>query len=127
MSNHTLNIQVDILRNEDTGFTYCGRSQYESSVYASSVSTAKSKLRPLVEKEILDALEEHQNYQRRVIACKGGEVLVVYFRNGQWGYDIAGPDRSYCSSYWGNDTFEQTVDRAIIHAEQSYGGVLWMC
>src|SRR5208337_994936 len=105
----------------------CADSKLESNIYGSSITTAKIKLRPLIEREINDALIEHDNYQRKVIACKSGEVLVVYFRYGQWGYDIAGEGRAHCSSCWGNGTFEETVQRALAHAEASYGGSLWQC
>jgi len=127
MSTTTLNIPVNIRHDDQTGFTYCPDSQFESSLYAASASTAKNKLRPLLLQEINDALTEHRNCRRKVIACKSGEVLVVYFRYGQWGYDIAGEGRTHCSSCWGNGTFEETVQRALAHAEASYGGALWQC
>ena len=125
--NTTLNIPVSIQHDEKTGFTYCPDSQFESSLYAPSVNTAKSKIKPLLVQEINDALTEHRNYQRKVIGCKSGEVLVVHFRYGQWGYDIAGPERSGCCSNWGFKTFEEAVQKATDHANQSYDGLLWQC
>ena len=123
----TLNLPIDIYHDDNTGFTYCPDSHFESSLYAPSVNTAKNKLRPLLSQEITDALTEHRNYQRRVIACKTGEVLVVHFRYGNWGYDIAREGQTGCSSCYGNDNFEETVTRAISHADQAFGGVLWKC
>ena len=123
----TLNIPVDIEHDSNTGFTYCTSSQFESSLYAPSVNTAKNKLRPLLTQEINDALTEHRNYQHRVIATKNGEVFVVYFRHGNWGYDIAGAGRTGFSSCSGPGTFEEIVKRAVDHAEQAFGGVLWQC
>src|ERR1700739_1416019 len=114
----TLNIPVSIHHDNSTGFTYCPDSQFESTLYASSVNTAKSKLRPLLEQEIKDALTEHRNYQRRVIMCKSGEVLIVHFRYGSWGYDIAGIDRKGCASCSGFKTFEEAIEKAVDHAEQ---------
>jgi hypothetical protein len=125
--NTTLNIPVSIHHDDSTGFTFCPDSGFESSLYAPSIGTAKNKLKPLLQKEISNALTEHRNYQRKVIACKSGEVLVVYFRHGQWGYDIAGEGRSGCSSCCGMKTFEEAVDRAINHANQFWGGPIWQC
>lgn len=125
--NTTLNIPVSIFHDNSTGFTYCPDSRFESSLYAPSVNTAKAKLKPLLVAEINDALTEHRNYQRRVIACQDGTVLVVYFRYGNWGYDIAGAGRSGCCTNSGFKTFEEAVEKATSHAEQSYGGMLWNC
>ena len=125
--NTTLNLPVNIHHDDQTGFTYCSDSKFESSLYAPSIGTAKNKLKLLLRQEIDDALSEHRNYQRRIIACKNGEVLVVYFRYGQWGYDIAGEGRSGCCTNSGFKTFEEAVEKAIDHAGQSYGGVSWQC
>ena len=125
--NATINLPIDIAHDDKTGFTYCVGSPLESSLYAPSLAISKSKMRVLIAQEIHDALVEQDNYQRKIIACKGGEVLIVHFRNGQWGYDIAGPDRSGCCSCWGSKTFQEAIDSAVQHSEQSYGGVLWQC
>src|ERR1700680_842773 len=103
--NTTLNLPIVISHDATTGFTFCPDSKFESSLYAPSVNTAKAKLKPLLTQEINDALLEHRNYQRKVIACKNGEVLVVYFRHGHWGYDIAGEGRSGCCTNSGFKTF----------------------
>ena len=123
----TLNLPIDIYHDSNTGFTYCPDSAFESSLYAPSVNNAKNKLRPLLMQEMNDALTEHRNYQRRVIATKNGEVFVVYFRHGHWGYDIAREGQTGCSSSWGSETFDETVKRAVSHANQAFGGVLWQC
>jgi hypothetical protein len=125
--NTTLNIPVSIHHDDSTGFTYCNDSRFESSLYAPSVNTAKNKLKPLLLQEIRDALTEHRNYQRKVIGCKSGEVLVVHFRHGNWGYDIAGEGRRGCSSCWGMKSFEEAVEKAIDHANQVWGGPIWQC
>jgi len=121
----TLNLPITIRHDQDTGFTYC--PDFETSLYAPSVNTAKTKMRPLLEQEIKDAITEHRNYQRKVIACKNGEILVVYFRYGQWGYDIAGEGRSGCCTNSGFKSFEDAIERATDHAAQSYGGIAWQC
>lgn len=123
----TLNIPINISHDNETGFTYCTDSQFESSLYAPSINTAKNKLKPLLVQEINDALVEHRNYQRRVIMCQDGTVLVVYFRYGNWSYDIAGEGRSGCCTNSGFKTFEEAVERATDHAVQSYSGVSWKC
>ncbi len=127
MKTETLNIPVTIRHDKTTGFTYCADSHFESSLYSPSVNTAKNKLRPLLVQEINDALTEHRNYQRRVIGCQSGEVLIVHFRYGNWGYDIAGEGRAGCCTCSGFKTFEQAVEKALDHAGQSYGGILWQC
>jgi hypothetical protein len=134
----TLNLSFNIFRDDTTGFTYCtglsatalasADSCFESSLYAGSINTAKAKLRPMLETEINDALTEHRNnYHRRVIACQDGTVLIVYFRYGNWCYDIAGESRSECCTNSGFKTFEEALERAVSHAGQSYGGVSWKC
>ena len=127
MSNTTLNIPVDIRHDNSSGFTYCPDSQFESSVYGSSINSARSKLRPLIQQEIKDALTEHRNCQRRVIGCKSGEVLVVHFRYGHWGYDIASEGRTQCASCSGFKSFEEAVQKAVDHANQVWGGPAWQC
>src|SRR5208282_558968 len=125
--NTTLNLPVNIHHDDQTGFTYCSDSKFEASLYAPSIGTAKNKLKPLLRQEIDDALIEHKNYQRRVIACKSGVVLVVYFRYGQWAYDIAGEGRAGRCTNSGFKTFEEAVEKAVDHANQVWGGVSWQC
>jgi len=123
----TLNIPINIEHNNETGFTYCSDSQFESSLYAPSLNTAKSKLRRLLQQEINDCLTEHRNHQRKVIGCKSGEVLVVYYRYGTWGYDIAGKGRLCCCTNSGFKSFKEAVEKAVDHANQVWGGPVWQC
>ena len=123
----TLNLPIDIEHDSNTGFTYCPDSHFESSLYAPSVNTAKNKLRPLLSQEINDALNDRRNYQRKVIGCKSGEVLIVNYRYGNWGYDIAGAGRSGCCTNSGFKSFEEAIEKATDRANQSYDGVLWKC
>ena len=88
--------------------------------------TQKRVLKAAILTTITDALERKANWQQAVIACKDGTVLVVSFSHGCWGYIMAGPPRAHFSSTSGDGTFESVIADATKHADDSYGGVLWM-
>jgi hypothetical protein len=125
MKTETLNIPFSITFNPDDGFAYT--NDLNASVYASSPNNAKSKLRPLVTQQIADALTHVRNRQTRVLGCACGEVLIVNFRYGSWGYDIAGPGRNHCASCSGFNSLEEAIEKAHDHANQVWGGVAWQC
>ena len=82
------------------------------------------KARILTCLERFDRIEKH--YQRRVIGCANGTVLIVRWSHDSWGYDINGAGRKYSSSASStNKTFEQECAAARAHAENSYGGIVW--
>lgn len=85
---------------------------------------ASLKERILKSLRLYDNIEK--NWERGVIGCKDGTVLIVRFQYDAWGYDIAGPDRAFFSSSSSNHKkFDDEVRAALNHAEQSYGGVAW--
>jgi hypothetical protein len=125
MTNETkLNIAFEVRRvREETGFTYV--AGMDASVYAKSLSVAKAKLKPMVEQEIRQALEQVANYSQAVIGCVDGTVLVCQFRNRHWGYEIGGPGRQNMSTVMGYATFAECCEYAMRHAESSYSGIGW--
>jgi hypothetical protein len=121
----TLNIPVKLHHDTETGFTYCDR--FSASLYAPSLNTAKARLRPEIERQIDEMVLRERNYRRKVIGCVSGEVLIVYFSHGSWGYDIAGDGRTGCCSCCGLESFEVACEKARDHADQVWGGVKWEC
>lgn len=121
----TLNIPIPIVYNPANGFAYAER--WDGSAYAPSVQKAKSKLRPLIEDQINEALLTVNNYQRRFIGTGAGEILIVSYRHGSWCYDIVGPGRAHSCSCCGFADFDQAVSAARSHALQSYQDVAWEC
>lgn len=130
MSESTVTIGFPIRMADDkTGFTYVAHDHLDgASVYAGSIATAKAKLRKVVREQIDAALRQVAEYRQRFIGCGDGTVLLVQFRYGNWGYEIAGPGRSYhsgacCST---GDSFDHAVEAAKRHAAES-SGVAWEC
>ncbi len=97
-------------------------------VMASTPTGVRKALKARVMECLQKYNEAERNYQRCVIGCNNGTVLIVRFAYGSWGYDIAGAGRqgmSHSSST--NKRFEDELRDARAHAEQSYGGVAWEC
>src|SRR5207248_3695341 len=94
----TLSIQFPVrMSNEETGFTYVSHYNLHASVYAKSLNCAKSKLKPLIKADIDAALLQVENYRQHFIGCVDGTVLLIQFRHGHWGYEIAGPGLKWIS------------------------------
>ncbi len=90
--------------------------------YASSYRSrddARAKLRGV----IMDTLAEHaemvRNDKRLVVMCGNGDVLLVSWRHGNWGYE----NLRNGSSCIGIKDFPTALRHAQEHAHQSYGGV----
>ena len=73
--------------------------------------------------EKLSAMERH--YERYIMGCGDGTVLIVAFRFEAWGYPISGPGRKHSGATCGYKTFDEAVQKAKDHAGQGYGGVTW--
>lgn len=65
------------------------------------------------------------NENRKYLLTKDGTVLCVHWFTQQWGYDIMHPASRYPSScIIPKVNFQEAVEKAISHAEQSYGGLV---
>lgn len=62
---------------------------------------------------------------RRYLFTKSGEVLCVTYYGYSWGYDIARVGGAHVCSCLGVASYEEALEKARSHAEQSYGGVVW--
>ena len=94
-----------------------------------SNGTAIKKMKATVSGLVTEAIKfsgrEHR--QRRLIVTNEGTILLVMFDNGYFGYFQATSARNYAGSTWGQDTYEEALDRARQHAESSYDGIAWEC
>lgn len=126
MTESTITLQFPVkMSNEQTGFTYIEHDAIHLSVYARSLAGAKSKLRPVLQQTIDEALKQVTEYRQRFIATNRGEVLLVQYRNASWGYEIAGPDRQHTCGISGHESYEHACESARRHAGSSYDGIAW--
>ena len=90
-------------------------------------SRARARLREALADRVQLALQAYENGTRGwVVGCANGEVLLLSFRFGSWGYVHCGPEHSYGSGgTCGFETLESAVESAKRHAEAAYGGVIW--
>ncbi len=124
----TISISFPVRMTDDkTGFAYVAQDNINATAHAKSINTAKAKLKPFLQAEIDAALLQVANYRQKFIGCVNGTVLLVQFRHGCWGYEIAGPNRSHGSAVLTSGTFETCVADAQRHAATSYDGVAWEC
>lgn len=101
----------------------------EGETIASATAYDEQKLRRELREKILDDLRTHntitRNNQRRILWCGDGTILFVEYWYTTWGYSICKKDRKSTSGgCWGIESFEEALNAAKEHAEQSYNGVV---
>lgn len=102
------------------------RGDYLTTAHGRRESTVKRDL----QRQVLDVLKADQvrdrNFQRRLIVCKDGTVLIIEYKHG-WEYRIAHEGYASASAcMMGQDsTFKEVLEAAVKHANSAYGGIAW--
>lgn len=97
--------------------------------WSANVQSAAAPTATLAKEALINKLGRMaSNDERAYLMCGDrSTVLVVSFAGESWQYDIVGFDRQAGRSGCimpGCESFRAAKDRAIEHADQSYGGVL---
>jgi hypothetical protein len=123
-------LQLGFVARIDTdgnGFSYIEDTRIAGSCYGTN-GTATKQLKAKLEREVSDALDYRANHAKRMIGTKNGEVFLIQWMGGSYGYSIAGPGRDYCGSSMADwKTCSDCAVDARKHAESSFGGIAWEC
>lgn len=95
------------------------------SVLAYSEKDARAKLVKDIEEKLTTAVEHDRYSMRYIIGTGSGDVLIVSYRGGKWSYDICGSGRPFGSVCITQADYRGTIEQAVDHANQSYGGVVY--
>jgi hypothetical protein len=123
-------INVSFSARVETNAEYMGYIDhpYVDGTVHTTAPKAKKKLQQMLAEQVEEGLRTVHtlnHYRPRLIVSVNGEVLVVSYRHGSWGYYIARRGVEYaCSSIGGKD-FDDVVEQARRHANSSYDGILW--
>jgi hypothetical protein len=85
-------------------------------------STKEAALQSLAQR-LID--QEHHWVHREYTFCADGTLLVLYWADGGWAYDIVHANNARATScFMARDSLSKAQASVKSHAEQSYGGVV---
>jgi hypothetical protein len=90
---------------------------------------SEADLRKQLKTTAIEAIRGYQavdkNRRQAMIVCNSGDILLVQFAYGSYGYSILGQGRKHASVVMGCKDFDGTLTDARNHANGSYDGVAW--